>query len=91
MLFFTHTRSTKASEIDANLRAALVFLWSASGRQVRAPHCIGGRAVARPTGWAGYVVSRDEIEFRQGRPDHLHDRVRYRRDAGGWRIEWLAP
>lgn len=52
MLFFTHTRSTKASEIDANLRAALVFLWSASGRQVRAPHCIG-RPRSRSSHWLG--------------------------------------
>jgi hypothetical protein len=27
----------------------------------------------------------------QGRPDHLHDRMRYRRDGGGWRVERLAP
>jgi pyridoxamine 5'-phosphate oxidase len=36
-------------------------------------------------------VAPDEIEFWQGRSDHLHDRLHYRRDAGGWRIERLAP
>jgi pyridoxamine 5'-phosphate oxidase len=50
-----------------------------------------GVAVGRPTGWGGYVVAPDEIEFLQGRPDHLHDRLRYRRHAGGWHIERLAP
>jgi pyridoxamine 5'-phosphate oxidase len=50
-----------------------------------------GLAVGRPTGWGGYVVAPDEIEFWQGRPDHLHDRLRYRRDEGGWHIERLAP
>jgi pyridoxamine 5'-phosphate oxidase len=51
----------------------------------------GGIAVGRPTGWGGYVVAPDEIEFWQARPDHLHDRMGYRRDAGGWRIARLAP
>jgi pyridoxamine 5'-phosphate oxidase len=139
-LFFTDTRSTKASEFGANPGAALVFLGSALERQVRvsgrvtpisdeeadaffairpreanlaaeiAPQdeviaglelleqrlrqllaASEGVAVGRPTVWGGYVVAPDEIEFWQGRPDHLHDRLRYRRHAGGWRIERLAP
>jgi pyridoxamine 5'-phosphate oxidase len=139
-LFFTDTRSAKASELEATPRAALVFLWSASERQVRVNGPVApipeddadaffatrpreanlaaeiapqdeviaglevleqrlrrlvaaseGLPVGRPTGWGGYVVTPDEIEFWQGRPDHLHDRLRYRRDAGGWRVERLAP
>lgn len=45
-----------------------------------------------PPFWGGYVVSCDELECWQGRPDRLHDRVRYRHsDAGGWIRERLAP
>ncbi len=43
-LFFTDTRSAKASELGANPRAALVFLWSGSERQVR----VGGRVTPVP-------------------------------------------
>jgi pyridoxamine 5'-phosphate oxidase len=50
-----------------------------------------GRPVGRPPGWGGYVVAPDAVEFWHGRPDHLHDRLRYRRDGVGWRIERLAP
>ncbi len=45
-----------------------------------------------PPFWGGYVVSCAELECWQGRPDRLHDRVRYRRDdSGGWIRERLAP
>jgi len=48
--------------------------------------------VPRPERWGGYVVEPDEVEFWQGRPDRLHDRLRYRRTAeGSWVTERLAP
>jgi pyridoxamine 5'-phosphate oxidase len=47
-----------------------------------------------PPFWGGYVVGVDEMEFWQGRPDRLHDRVRYLRKLGApavWAREQLAP
>ena len=45
----------------------------------------------RPPHWGGYRLVPDRWEFWQGRKSRLHDRLRYRSDAGQWLRERLAP
>ncbi len=49
-------------------------------------------SVPRPSYWGGYRVRPEAVEFWQGRPSRLHDRLRYRRaEEGVWLVERLAP
>lgn len=47
--------------------------------------------IPRPPHWGGYRVEPFEVEFWQGRPDRLHDRLRYARMDVGWAIQRLWP
>jgi pyridoxamine 5'-phosphate oxidase len=139
-VFFTDYRSRKASDLERNGYAALVFLWKEIERQVRLEGTVArtdaatsmayfqtrplgarigawsswqsavipgrdwldaevAKAAARfpgdevplPPHWGGYRLTPDVVEFWQGRPNRLHDRIQYRRDGDRWVIERLSP
>ncbi|MBN8834194.1 MAG: pyridoxamine 5'-phosphate oxidase [Niastella sp. SCN 39-18] len=51
-----------------------------------------GKTIERPPHWGGYRVIPSGIEFWQGRPSRLHDRIKYTlREDGSWKINRLAP
>ncbi|RIV69335.1 pyridoxamine 5'-phosphate oxidase [Flagellimonas aequoris] len=51
-----------------------------------------GKEVERPAHWGGYLVRPVSMEFWQGRPNRLHDRIRYTlQEDYDWKIERLAP
>ncbi len=50
-----------------------------------------GQDVPVPGFWGGLRVVPTAVEFWQGRPDRLHDRLRYRLDGDGWLVERLSP
>jgi len=50
------------------------------------------KSITRPVNWGGYCVQPVTLEFWQGRPNRLHDRIQYTLlESGGWQIERLAP
>ena len=50
-----------------------------------------GKELVRPDYWGGYIVEPLRIEFWQGRPNRLHDRILFTLENEGWRISRLAP
>ncbi len=47
--------------------------------------------IPRPVFWGGYIVKPLTIEFWQGRPNRLHDRILYTKENNNWKIDRLAP
>ena len=50
-----------------------------------------GSDVPRPPHWGGYLLRPVMFEFWQGRPNRVHDRLRYRLDGGAWLQDRLSP
>lgn len=139
-IFFTNYHSKKATDLEKNPHASLVFFWKELERQVRIEgvtekisaadsdayfqsrpqgskisawaspqsHVIKSREeiekkaedvkkefsqtiVTCPPFWGGYKLKPELLEFWQGRPDRLHDRIVYKLKEYAWEIIRLAP
>ena len=100
-------RAMSAAESDAYFasrpRGAQLGAWASRQSRVVASRAVldralarvderfEGRPVPRPPHWGGYRLLARAIEFWQGRPDRMHDRLRYTPAGRRWRRARLAP
>lgn len=76
-----------ASEQSRSIADAATLVERTASLQAQFPD-----QVPRPPHWGGYGLTPDRVEFWQGRPSRLHDRVLYLpSDAGGWTLSRLQP
>ena len=62
-----------------------------SNRQKDFERQFGENNISRPPHWGGYRLLPHTIEFWQGRPSRLHDRIKYLKEGENWKIVRLAP
>ncbi len=89
--FAMRPRGARIAAIASPQSEVLAHRAELEARVAEASAAHPGEDIPRPPHWGGFVVAPDEVEFWQGRPDRLHDRLRYRRAEEGWIIERLAP
>ncbi len=65
----------------------------ASHQQLMKQYADESVPVPRPPHWGGFLIEPEVVEFWQGRPSRLHDRLRYVRskDVDGWTLHRLSP
>ncbi|AUH52978.1 pyridoxamine 5'-phosphate oxidase [Chromobacterium sp. ATCC 53434] len=84
---YTSRLGAWASEQSSEIASKAVLVTRAAMYGARHPI-----NVPRPPHWGGYAIVPDRVEFWQGRPSRLHDRVLYTQTAdGGWQLSRLAP
>ncbi|WP_434631535.1 pyridoxamine 5'-phosphate oxidase [Chromobacterium sp. CV08] len=84
---YTSRLGAWASEQSSEIASKAVLVTRAAMYGARHPI-----NVPRPPHWGGYAIVPDRVEFWQGRPSRLHDRVLYTLAAdGGWKLSRLAP
>ena len=89
--FATRTRGSRigawASDQSSELESRAALEQRASEYENKFP----GGDIPLPPFWGGFRLTPQSIEFWQGRLDRLHDRLRYQRTDGGWRVVRLSP
>jgi pyridoxamine 5'-phosphate oxidase len=89
--FASRPRGSQLSAAASHQSSVLTSRADVEQARAELEAALGERPVERPERWGGLRVIPDAVEFWQGRPDRLHDRLRYRRSGDAWVVERLSP
>jgi len=92
--FATRPRGSQLAAWASHQSSVLADRAELEARFAEADERFGDQDVPCPPYWGGYRLTPDEIELWQGRPNRMHDRLRYERDPTDpptWRVDRLSP
>ncbi len=89
--FASRPRGSQIGALVSNQSSVITDRNTLEQRQQELEAQFDGQSIPRPPHWGGFRVIPDQVEFWQGRPSRLHDRIRYRKDGQDWLIERLSP
>lgn len=89
--FATRPRGSQLGAWASDQSAPIVDRATLEARAEQVAERFDGQEVARPSHWGGYRLVPEVVELWQGRPDRLHDRLRWRRSGERWTLERLQP
>ena len=89
--FRTRPRGAQIGAWASHQSAVIPSRGALEARRAELEERFAGQEVPVPDFWGGLRLTPTAVEFWQGRPDRLHDRLRFRSTAGGWVVERLSP
>ena len=89
--FATRPRGSQVGAWGSDQSEVLASREALAQRVAEVTKLYEGKPIPRPAHWGGLRVVPRRVEFWQGMPDRLHDRLVYRRTTQGWKIQRLAP
>ena len=90
--FHSRPRGSQMSAVASYQSTVILDRSFLEARVERIDQTYANSEIPRPDYWGGFRVVPESIEFWQGRPNRLHDRLRYfRQPDGTWRVERLSP
>jgi pyridoxamine 5'-phosphate oxidase len=89
--FRTRPRGAQLGAWASHQSAVIPDRGALEARRAELEERFAGQDVPVPDFWGGLRLTPAAVEFWQGRPDRLHDRLRFRSTAGGWVVERLSP
>jgi len=89
--FHSRPRPSQIAALASDQSQPLADRGALDARVAKLETELAGGAVPLPPDWGGFRLVPDTYEFWQHRENRLHDRLRFRRDGDGWRIERLSP
>ena len=89
--FFRRPRESQLGAWSSNQSSIIDIYYKLMSKMDEFEGVFRGKKVERPLHWGGYCIDPEKVEFWQGRPFRLHDRLLFTKDKTIWKKERLAP